>query len=426
MPSSSISVPRRNPSTAERARPCDTPETKSLWGGTNGRNQGPSPAQVSGAMSDQVGPLNGVLVVSIEQAVAAPLCTVRLADAGARVIKIERLDGETARHYDAAVTGMSAYFVWLNRGKESVALDLKSTSDLALLHRMVAKADVLVQNLAPGASARLGLSGTELMVKFPRLIVVDIVGYGQDTPYAGMRAYDMLVQAESGICAVTGTPDSPSKIGVSAADIATGMNAHAAVLEALLLRQRTGRGRAIEISMFDGMADWMSVPLLHYEHTGRETGRYGLAHASIYPYRPYACGCGGTIVVAVQQNSEWSRFCSTVLRRPDLVSDERFATNASRVDNREALDAEIEPIFKAMDRNEVIRRFEGAQIAWAKLTQVRDLPSHPALRRMPVALPDGRRVAVPRPAGLALHPNSAPSVPALGADTERIRVEFTA
>ncbi|WP_119305155.1 CaiB/BaiF CoA transferase family protein [Dongia deserti] len=375
-------------------------------------------------MSDQSSPLSGVLVISIEQAVAAPLCTVRLADAGARVIKIERPDGETARHYDAAVKGMSAYFVWLNRGKESVVLDLKSTSDLALLHRMVAKADVLVQNLAPGASARLELSATELTAKFPRLIVVDIVGYGQDTPYAGMRAYDMLVQAESGICAVTGTPESPSKIGVSAADIATGMNAHAGILEALLLRQRTGRGCAIEISMFDGMADWMSVPLLHYEHTGRETGRYGLAHASIYPYRPYACGCGRTIIVAIQQNKEWSRFCSTVLRRPDLCSDERFTTNMLRVANRAALDAEIEPIFKMMDRDEAIRRLEDAQIAWAKLTQVRDLPSHPALRRLQVALPGEKHVEVPCPAGRLPQANIVPRVPALGADTDRIRVEF--
>jgi itaconate CoA-transferase len=375
-------------------------------------------------MSELSGPLSGVLVVSIEQAVATPLCTVRLADAGARVIKIERPDGETARHYDGAVKGMSAYFVWLNRGKESVALDLKSKSDLALLHRMVASADVFVQNLAPGASSRLGLSSAELIAKFPRLIVADIVGYGQDTSYADMRAYDMLVQAESGICAVTGTPESPSKIGVSAADIATGMNAHAAILEALLSRERTGVGRAIEVAMFDGMADWMSVPLLHYEYAGRETGRYGLAHASIYPYRPYACQCGGVVIIAIQQNNEWSRFCSAVLRRPDLFSDERFTANAWRVANREALDAEIEPIFKAMDRDEAIRRLEDAQIAWAKLTEVRDLPAHPALRRMQVILPGGEQVAVPRPAGREPQVHAMPRVPALGADTERIRAEF--
>jgi crotonobetainyl-CoA:carnitine CoA-transferase CaiB-like acyl-CoA transferase len=319
---------------------------------------------------------------------------------------------------------MSAYFVWLNRGKESTALDLKSNEDLELLHRMVANADVLVQNLAPGASSRLGLSSATLTTMFPRLIVADIVGYGQDTSYASMRAYDMLVQAESGLCAVTGTPESPSKVGVSAADIATGMNAHAAILEALFARERTGVGCAIEIAMFDGMADWMAVPLLHHEHAGRETGRYGLAHASIYPYRPYTCQCGGVIIVAIQQNNEWSRFCSAVLHRPDLFADKRFATNAWRVANREALDAEIEPVFASMDRDEAIRRLNAAQIAWGKLTQVRDLTDHPALRRMQVVLPDGRQVAVPRPAGRSAEGGIVPRVPGLGADTDRIRVEF--
>jgi crotonobetainyl-CoA:carnitine CoA-transferase CaiB-like acyl-CoA transferase len=201
----------------------------------------------------RAGSLAGLLVVSIEQAVAAPLCTDRLADAGARVIKIERPEGETARHYDSSIEGMSAYFVWLNRGKESAALDLKAKEDLALLHRLVAKADIFVQNLAPGAIDRLGLSRAALVEKFPRLISVHIVGYGQNTPYADMRAYDMLVQAESGVCAVTGSPDTPSKVGVSVADIATGMNAHAAVLEALFERERTNRGQAIEVAMFDGM-----------------------------------------------------------------------------------------------------------------------------------------------------------------------------
>lgn len=369
------------------------------------------------------GPLSDTLVIAIEQAVAAPLCTVRLADAGARVIKIERPDGETARHYDATVEGMSAYFVWLNRGKESVALDLKSEEDLALLHRMVEKADLLVQNVAPGAIDRLGLSKDALTARFPRLISVHIVGYGQDTSYADMRAYDMLVQAESGVCAVTGSPDAPAKVGVSAADIATGMNAHAAVLEALLQRHKTGRGQAIEIAMFDGMADWMTVPLLHHEH-GRETRRYGLAHASIYPYRPYVCGCGGIVIVAIQQASEWSRFCSEVLQRRDLFADERFPTNAWRVANREALDAEIEPIFAALDREEAIRRLNASQIAWGKLTEVRELGAHAALRRMPVRLPNGSEILVPCPAGRSQPSGERPSIPAMGAHTSRIRMEF--
>ena len=228
--------------------------------------------------------LSGLFVVTIEQAVAAPMCTLRLADAGARVVKIERPEGDTARHYDRSVKGVSAYFAWLNRGKESAVLDLKDAGDLAVAHRMVARADVFVQNLAPGASARLGLGAR--LARHPRLIVVDIVGYGQDTPYREMRAYDMLVQSESGICAVTGTPDTPSKVGVSVADIATGMNAHAAVLEALIARDKTGRGRAIEVAMFDGMADWMAVPLLHLEHEGRETRATGFPMLRSTPMRP--------------------------------------------------------------------------------------------------------------------------------------------
>jgi itaconate CoA-transferase len=377
-------------------------------------------------MSDPSRPLDGLLVVSIEQAVAAPLCTLRLADAGARVIKIERPEGETARNYDSAVEGMSAYFVWLNRGKESAVLDLKAEADLALLHRMVGRADVLVQNLAPGAIDRLGLSSQTIAEKFPRLIAVNIVGYGQDTPYADMRAYDMLVQAESGICAVTGTPATPSKIGVSAADIATGMNAHAAILEALLAREKSGRGRVVEIAMFDGMADWMAVPLLHLEHTGKETGRFGLAHASIYPYRPYTCRDGGAVVVSIQQNSEWKRFCEKVLRRADLVDDARFATNALRVANRTTLDVEIEPIFGSMDRHEAIARLTEAQNAWGQVSEVRDLPRHQALRRIDVALPDGKMVSIPRSPIRPGDANEPPRIPSLGVHTDRVRAEFAA
>ncbi len=377
-------------------------------------------------MSDPARPLEGLLVVSIEQAVAAPLCTVRLADAGARVIKVERPEGETARHYDSTVEGMSAYFVWLNRGKESAALDLKSEADLALLHRMVARADVLVQNLAPGAIDRLGLSADIIAAKFPRLIAVGIVGYGQDTGYAAMRAYDLLVQAESGICAVTGTPETPSKVGVSIADIGTGMNAHAAILEALLMREKTGRGRVIEISMFDSMADWMAVPLLHYERAGRETGRHGLAHASIYPYRPYVCRDGVAVVVAIQQASEWKRFCTVVLERADMIEDGRFSTNAARSANREALDTEIEPIFASIDSGEAIRRLDAAQNAWGKANAVRDLPGHKALRRIEVALPDGKTVTLPKPSILSTAFEVPRKIPALGADTERIRAEFSA
>jgi crotonobetainyl-CoA:carnitine CoA-transferase CaiB-like acyl-CoA transferase len=371
-----------------------------------------------------MGALDGLLVIAIEQAVAAPVCTSRLADAGARVIKIERPEGETARNYDAAVHGMSAYFVWLNRGKESAVLDLKADGDRALLWRMLARADVLVQNLAPGAIERLGLTRAALRAQFPRLIAVNIMGYAQETAYANMRAYDMLVQAESGLCAVTGTPEQPSKIGVSAADIATGMNAHAAVLEALIERQQTGLGKSIDIAMFDGMADWMSVPLLHYEHAGRETGRYGLSHASIYPYAPFACR-DGSVIVAVQTNAEWQRLCRAVLRRPDLAEHAKCATNALRVENRDFVDAALQPHFAGIIADEAIAQLEAAQIAWGRLTEVRDLPRHPALRRIQVALPDGTTVALPRPAGRDGAFTPGP-VPALGAQTDRIRAEFAA
>lgn len=367
------------------------------------------------------GPLSGLLVIAIEQAVAAPLCTVRLADAGARVIKIERDGGETARHYDAAVKGTSAYFAWLNRGKQSVVLNLKDDAEVDLLLRMLTRADVLVQNLVPGALARMGLTPEVIAARFPRLVAVSINGYGQDTAYAPMRAYDMLVQAESGLCAVTGTPDTPSKIGVSAADIATGMNAHAAVLEALIERGQTGRGKQLEIAMFDAMADWMAVPLLHYEHAGRETGRYGLSHASIYPYRPFACA-DGMVIVAAQNNSEWRRLCKA-LGRAELADHASFASNALRVANREALDAELDPCFARLSLTEAIALLDSAEIAWGRYTELCDLGKHPALRRVDVALADGQSITLPRPAGrdASFHPGA---VPAIGADTNAIRQEF--
>ena len=368
------------------------------------------------------GPLSELLVIAIEQAVAAPLCTVRLADAGARVIKIERDGGETARHYDAAVKGTSAYFAWLNRGKQSAVLNLKDAAELDLLFNMLTRADVLVQNLVPGALSRMGLTPEVIATRFPRLIAVSINGYGQDTAYAPMRAYDMLVQAESGLCAVTGTPDTPSKVGVSAADIATGMNAHAAVLEALIERGQTGQGKRIEIAMFDAMADWMAVPLLHYEHAGRETGRYGLSHAAIYPYRPFACA-DGTLLVAAQNNGEWLRLCQG-LSRADLTARADFATNALRVTNRVALDAELEPCFAGLTIAHAIALLNSAEIAWSRYTEVRDLGQHPALRRVKVTLADGQSITLPRPAGrdASFRPGA---VPATGADTAAIRQEFT-
>lgn len=366
-------------------------------------------------------PLEGLLVVALEQAVAAPMCTMRLADAGARVIKLERLDGDTARHYDATAKGFSAYFAWLNRGKESAALDLKSERDLALAQALVAKADVFVQNLAPGASVRLGLGAQELVARHPRLIALDIVGYRQSTPARNLRAYDMLVQAESGICSVTGTPEEAVKVGVSIADVGTGMNAHAAILQALYERERTGRGKAIEIAMFDSMAEWMAVPFLHYEQAGRVTPRCGLSHASIFPYHVATCRDGGLVIV-VQSPAEWIRFCEGVMGDTDLAADPRFLDNPSRVQNREALIALIDDVFGRWTRAEAIAKLEARQLAWAKVSDVADLAAHPALTRMTAALPSGESFALPTSPLTAA--TSCPPPPALGAHTDAIRAEF--
>ncbi|TCK28329.1 crotonobetainyl-CoA:carnitine CoA-transferase CaiB-like acyl-CoA transferase [Ancylobacter aquaticus] len=373
------------------------------------------------ADASPAGPLSGLLVVSIDQAVAGPLCSMRLADAGARVIKIEAGEGDRARDYDTALGSTSAAFGWLNRGKESVVLNLKDADDLALVKAMLSQADVFVQNLAPGASDRLGLGAAQLIAEFPRLIIVDIMGYGRGTPHAAKRAYDMLVQAESGICAVTGTPDVPSKVGISIADIGTGTNAYCAVLEALLQRERTGHGQAIEVAMFDAMAEWMSLPLLHYDYMGVETARFGLSHASVYPYRPYHCA-DGDIVVSIQSTAEWVRFCSHVLRLPDLAKDPRFIDNWARVQNRDALDAAVHAVFTPHGCAEMIERLEAGQIAWARVSTLHDLSVHPALRRISVEMPGGERVEMPRPAGRPVASGS--KVPALGADSAAIRAEF--
>jgi itaconate CoA-transferase len=366
-------------------------------------------------------PLAGITVIALEQAVAAPLCTVRLVDGGARVIKVERPGGETARHYDSTVHGHSAYFAWLNRGKESVELDLKSSDDFELLCRMLKRADVLVQNLLPGALSRLGLSPEVLAEQFPRLIVASIVGYGQDTPYADMRAYDLLVQAETGLCAVTGTVEEPAKVGVSAADIATGMNAHALILEALIARSVSGRGTHLEVSMFDSVADWMTTPLLHLEQAGRETGRFGMRHASIYPYGSFGCA-DGEIVIAVQTDDEWRRLCEAMERTELLMRDE-FRHNAQRVAHRAQLDTELQPWFASRAVADVVSRVDAAGVAWSIRRELADVGSHPALRRVEVHTPEGKSVLLPRPAGrdAFLETNAFPSI---GQHTDAIRAEF--
>src|SRR5215212_8501841 len=309
-------------------------------------------------------PLAGLLVVSMEQAVAAPYCASRLADAGARVIKIERPEGDFARGYDTAAEGQSSYFVWLNRGKESVVLNIKETEDKVLLERLVAKADVFIQNLAPGAMARAGFGSAALRGKHPRLITVDISGYGEEGEYAGMKAYDLLVQAESGLASVTGRPEGPGRVGVSACDISCGMNAHAAVLEALIERGVTGRGKGIAVSLFDGMADWMNVPLLYFEGTGRAPERIGLAHPFICPYGAFETRDGALVLISIQNEREWAEICARFLEQPDLPAREGFRSNVERVAHRAMVDAHIAETFRDLTRDECAARLRATNTAF--------------------------------------------------------------
>jgi len=366
--------------------------------------------------------LSGVLVVALEQAVAAPYCTSRLADAGARVIKIERPEGDFARKYDSVVHGESAYFVWLNRGKESAVLDFKQPADAALLHRLIARADVFVQNLAPGAAARAGFGAAALRARHPRLITLDISGYGEG-PYADMKAYDLLVQAESGLASVSGTPDGPGRVGVSACDISCGMYSYTAVLEALIARDKTGAGRAIETSLFEAMADWMTVPLLHFDYGKTIVPRVGLNHPTIHPYGAYATSGGAPILIAIQNEREFVRLAADVLGKPEFSTDPCFATNVARVGHRAELDAIINGVFQSMPRAQLIARLKAAQIAFGEVNDVAGLSRHPALRRTDVATPSGPAALVAPPARTADPPAFRP-VPALGQHTESIRKEF--
>ena len=370
-------------------------------------------------------PLEGTLVVSLEQAVAAPYCTSRLADAGARVIKIERDGGDFARGYDSVVHGECSYFIWLNRGKESLVLDIKDADDIALLHRIVAKADVFIQNLAPGSASRAGLGAEELRGKYPRLIAVDISGYGHEGAYADMKAYDLLVQAESGLCSVTGRAEGPGRVGVSVADIACGMYGYMAVLEALIARERSGEGCVIRTSLFAGMADWMTVPLLHFDYGDGAPPRVGLNHPSIHPYGAYGTKGGNQILIAIQNEREFARLCAEVLEHPELPDDPRFASNEARCNHRAAFDAYIDATFATLDRAELIRRLKGAGVAFGEVNDVAGLSQHPALRRSTIATPTGPADIVAPPAAIDGDARALGPVPAVGAHTAKIRREFS-
>lgn len=365
-------------------------------------------------------PLGDILVVAVEQAVAAPFCTSRLADAGARVVKIERKEGDFARFYDDATPAGSSYFVWLNRGKQSVVLDLADPAGRARLERIVAKADILVQNLKPGAMARMGMPIERLRDDYPSLICCSISGYGDTGPLANRKAYDLLVQAESGLASITGGPESPSRVGISVVDIATGAAAHAAILEALIRRGKTGEGADIRISMFDVMADWLTVPLLNAE-AGKPPRRAGLAHPSIAPYGVFATRDGRGVLISIQSEREWRVFCAKVLEVPGMAEDPRFSSNVARVRNRAETDGEVARAFAALPGDVLIRRLDEADIAFAEMNDMASLSRHPHLRRITVASEAGP-IAFPAPG--AMSDRTYGAVPAIGEHTDAVLREF--
>lgn len=371
------------------------------------------------------GILAGVTVVSLEQAVAAPFATRQLADLGARVIKVERPGtGDFARGYDRTVKGLSSHFVWVNRGKESVTLDLKQPAAVEVLHRLLEGADVFVENLAPGAAARLGLGPEELSRRHPGLVTCSISGYGSDGPYRDKKAYDMLVQAEAGLVSITGTPEEPSKAGISVADIAGGTYAFAGILTALLDRERTGAVRRVEVSLFEALAEWMGFPAYFTGYGGRELPRAGARHASIQPYGPFATGGGGTVQLGIQNEREFVRFCRDVLERPDLADDPRFASNDARVEHTGELSAAIEDAFARWTLDEVVERLDAAQIANARLNTVQELVDHPQLaardRWREIGSPAGPLRALVPPASLSGTEPVMGDVPALGEHTDAV------
>jgi itaconate CoA-transferase len=326
-------------------------------------------------------PLEGITVVSVEQAVAAPFATRQLADLGARVIKVERPGvGDFARGYDETVRGLASHFVWLNRSKESLALNLKEAGAKDVLNRLLAQADVFVQNLAPGAAERLGFGAERLREESPRLVVCDISGYGSTGPYRNKKAYDLLVQCEAGLVSITGTPETPSKVGISIADIAAGMYAYSSILAALFRRERTGAGATIEVSLLEALGEWMGFPAYFTAYGGRQPPRTGAKHAAIAPYGPFEAGDGKTVFFGLQNEREWSRFCETVLERPELATNPQFNSNYKRVENGEKLDEIIGNTLKSLSSEEAISRLEEAQIANARMRTVQEFLDHPQLR----------------------------------------------
>jgi itaconate CoA-transferase len=366
-------------------------------------------------------PLQGITVIAVEQAVAAPFCSSRLADAGATVVKVERPEGDFARAYDAAAKGQSSYFVWLNRGKQSVVVDLSTKSGRAQLEELIAGADVLLQNLKPGSMDKLGFSLERIRKDYPSLVCCTITGYGDEGPYAHRKAYDLLIQAESGLASITGGPEGAARVGVSIVDIATGATAHASILEALFARTRTGKGADIRISMFDVMADWLAVPLLNSE-AGNPPKRMGLAHPSIAPYGVFSSKDGKDILISIQSEREWKKLCAEVLGQPNLPDDPRFSNMLERVRNRAATDKVVGDVFGSLNRDELLKRLDDADIAFAEVNSMADLTVHPHLRRIEVDTPRGI-VTYSAPAAIFVgEPRHYGAVPAIDEHAELPKV----
>ena len=369
--------------------------------------------------------LDGITVVALEQAVAAPYASGKLAQAGARVIKVERPEGDFARGYDALVNGQSAYFVWLNHGKDSLCLNLKSPDDAELLARIVAKADVFIQNLAPGAAARLGFGAEDLRAKHPKLIYCTISGYGETGPWTDQKAYDLLIQAETGLASITGTPDGPARVGVSVSDIAAGMTAHAAILQALFVRERSGQGRTIAVSLFQATADWMNVPYLQHTYGGKTPKRHGLKHPTIAPYGAFPCKDGKQLLISIQNEREWQSLCEVVLGDPSIAVEARFATNTSRVEHRTDVDALFAASFATRTREDNISLLKKANVAYGRLSDLDDLAAHPQRQLLSIRTDNGPVELLAPSAIVNGQPQQGGKVPALGADTDRLKAEFS-
>lgn len=384
-------------------------------------------------MSDDVKPFEGLLVVSIEQAVAAPLCSCQLAEGGARVIKIERAEGDFARHYDTAVEGESAYFVWANHGKESLTMNFKEEQDAQLLDRLLAKADIFIQNLAPGACERAGFGSEVLRETYPQLITCDISGYGDEGDYRDMKAYDFLVQCESGLVSINGSPEAYGRIGVSVCDIGAGMNALIGIQNALLRRAKTGKGSGIQVSLFDTAADWMQVPFLHSEYAGKAPKRVGLHHPSIAPYGGYTTSDNEILAISIQNEREWLNFCRDVLQQESIATDTRFNTMNNRVTNRIQLDDIINQLFSSKTRLELEHILKQASIAYGAVNSVESLAKHPQLRRKAVTLQNGKTAEIIDSAIRYLSDSDNTdstkkrfgAIPSLGQHSEKIRAEFS-